>query len=818
MAQTPENWSSESPRTGARDAMTPSWFAVEEHQGLADFWSVWTLRMPGLLRDCSRLVADRPELAALGKQMTGSRPVPQAIVGLLEQGIAGDWRPLEAALTALGAALAGAGIAFSAWSDVADFLTRGLVAPLIEELGTRPVLLSGALQAGQRLSSRSMAVIGDGYVAAITRARHQEHEADDGAHLGQRSLSRLLESGIMGILVCDLVGNIKEANDSFLETFGYSREELVSGRVKWVEMTPPEFRHLDDRAVEQLKARGVTRPWEKEYFHKDGHRIPILLGVAMLNDSECIAFVLDISERRSLEDMRAKSAELEAQNHRILESSRLKSEFLANMSHELRTPLNSIMGFADLLHSGEVGADSSSYKDFLGEILSSGRHLLQLINDVLDLAKVESGKLTFRPEKVDLSNLITDAMAVLRSVAVSKHIDVQVNVDANLESVILDPSRLKQVLYNYVSNALKFTAEGGTVSVRARREGADMFRLEVEDTGIGIAAAELGQLFVEFQQLDAGIAKKHAGTGLGLALTKRIVEAQGGSVGVRSVIGSGSVFFVILPLVASPPDPGDKVPDPPSADSQAPRILVVEDDSRDRAFLLQTLYKAGYGVELAATGGEAIASCAGRVFDAITLDLLLPDMTGLEVLHQIRIEGKNTETPVVVVSVVADRGFVGGFSVHDHLTKPLNGADLIASLHRAGLPERSDSSILVVDDDPSALRLIEAKLRQLGHRVQCCPNGAEGLAFATAQRPLAVVLDLLMPAMDGFEFLVRLRRDPANLRTPVIVWTMKDLTVHDHERLRELAQAVVAKGDRGPATLADELRMLLPSRLEGPSA
>jgi PAS domain S-box-containing protein len=801
--------------------MTPSWFAAEEHQGLAAFWSVWALRMPRLLHDCSRLVADRPELAALGKQVMdlGSRPAPEEIVGLLEQGVAGDWRPLEVALTALGASLAGAGVAFSAWTGVADLLTRGLVAPLIEELGARPVLLCNALQAGQRLASRSMAAIGDGYVAASTPLRNQEPEVDDGAHLGQRSLSRLLESGIMGILVCDFVGNIKEANESFLETFGYSREELVSGRVKWVEMTPPEFRHLDDRAVEQLKARGVTRPWEKEYFHKNGNRIPILVGVAMLNDSECIAFVLDISERRSLEDMRAKSAELEAQNHRIRESSRLKSEFLANMSHELRTPLNSIMGFADLLHSGEVSADSSSYKDFLAEILSSGRHLLQLINDVLDLAKVESGKLTFRPERVELSNLITDAMAVLRSVAASKHIAIQVDVDSNLESVTLDPSRLKQVLYNYASNALKFTAEGGTVSLRARPEGADKFRLEVEDTGIGIAPAEIGQLFVEFQQLDAGIAKRHAGTGLGLALTKRIVEAQGGSVGVRSVVGSGSVFFAILPLVARSPDPGDKVPGLPSSpiDNQAPRILVVEDDSRDRAFLLQTLYEAGYDVELAATGGEALASCAGRVFDAITLDLLLPDMTGLEVLHQIRMEGKNTKTPVVVVSVVADGGLVGGFSVHDHLTKPLNGADLIASLHRAGLSEENDRSILVVDDDPSALRLIEAKLRRLGYRVHCCPRGDEGLAFATTRRPLAVVLDLLMPEMDGFEFLVRLRKAPDNLRTPVIVWTMKDLTVHDHERLRELAQAVVAKGDSGPATLANELRMLLSSKPVGPA-
>lgn len=786
-------------------------FTVTDEQGLADFWRVCSRRIPDLVPAWSRLMSERPELMSFirGVEETGRAPSAGEVSSLVERGVAGDWGPYASVLARLGGGLSRAGVGLSAWWEVTGALAQGLVPPLIEEYRADPSRLSRAIQAMQYLSTRSMAIIGEGYLETSRQPPHAQQESFDRPGMAQRPVDRLLESGIMGILLCDLVGNIKDANDSFLATFGYTREDLRSGAIRWAEMTPPEFRHLDDRAVEQLKARGVTQPWEKEYFHKDGSRVPILVGVAMLNDAECIAFVLDISERRRLEELRTKSAELEAQNHRIQESSRLKSEFLANMSHELRTPLNSIIGFTDLLHKGEVSPDSPQHKDFLGEILSSGRHLLQLINDVLDLAKVESGKLTFHPETVDLSRVITDAVMILRSIAASKHIEIKIDVDPALHQVTLDPSRLKQVLFNYGSNALKFTNEGGTVSLRAFPEGSGMFRLEVEDTGIGIAAVDIGRLFLEFEQLDAGTAKRHAGTGLGLALTKRIVEAQGGSVGVRSVVGVGSVFFVTLPLVVRPLASEDEGSDVPPPDGRPTRILVVEDNPRDRALLLRTLHGAGYGVELASTGAEAVASCADHTFSAITLDLLLPDMTGLDVLHRVRTEGKNTDTPVIVVTVVADKGIVGGFSVYDFLNKPVNGTELVSSLKRAGILAEKGRSILVVDDDPSARKLMETKLVHLGYRVDCCSDGRQGLALVAAQRPSAVVLDLLMPDIDGFEFLVRLRQDPANLRLPVIVWTMKDLSVHDHERLRRFAQAVVAKGERASMSLVDELGMLL---------
>ena len=250
------------------------------------------------------------------------------------------------------------------------------------------------------------------------------------------------------------------------------------------------------------------------------------------------------------EEVEAANKELEEQYRRVQEANRLKSEFLANMSHELRTPLNAIIGFTELMHDGKVGPLKADQTEYLGDILTSSRHLLQLINDVLDLSKVESGKMEFRPEPVDLKRTVTEVRDILRSIAGAKRITVGTEIDPDLGQVMADPAKLKQVLYNYLSNALKFTPESGHVTVRALAEGPDRFRLEVEDTGIGIKPEDIGRLFVEFQQFDASAAKKYPGTGLGLALTKRLVEAQGGHVGVQSTPGMGSLFYAVLPRVA----------------------------------------------------------------------------------------------------------------------------------------------------------------------------------------------------------------------------------------------------------------------------
>jgi signal transduction histidine kinase len=275
---------------------------------------------------------------------------------------------------------------------------------------------------------------------------------------------------------------------------------------------------------------------------EDPHSKDRAVTDALIEDSTDA--IRDITERRKVE-------------RAIVEANRMKSEFLANMSHELRTPLNAIIGFAELMHKGRVGPVSADHKEYLGDILTSSKHLLQLINDVLDLAKVESGKVEFRPEEVDLEKLVGEIRDILRGLAAGKRIQVQAKVDPSVRKANLDPARTKQILYNYLSNAIKFTPEDGRVTIRVVPARKGWFRLEVEDTGIGIREEDIGRLFAEFQQLDTRAAKKYQGTGLGLALTKRIVEAQGGSVDVRSVVDKGSTFSATLPLVSNVEGPAD---------------------------------------------------------------------------------------------------------------------------------------------------------------------------------------------------------------------------------------------------------------------
>ncbi len=272
--------------------------------------------------------------------------------------------------------------------------------------------------------------------------------------------------------------------------------------------------------------------------------------------------VIKRAEEKLLEALGEKEKlvrEVHQQNLRLEEGNRLKSEFLANMSHELRTPLNGIMGFSQLMADGRAGPVSDVHKEYLGDVLSSARHLHDLINDILDLSKVESGKMQFHPAPVDLEALVRDVRDILRTVAAQKDITVEHHAQPGLEDVVLDASRFRQVLFNLLSNALKFTPDHGRVRMTVRPEGPQHFRLEVEDTGVGISAENLPRLFVEFQQLDASKSKKYQGTGLGLSLTKRIVEAQGGTVGVRSTVGKGSVFFAVLPRTpVEAPGNGDK--------------------------------------------------------------------------------------------------------------------------------------------------------------------------------------------------------------------------------------------------------------------
>jgi protein-histidine pros-kinase len=338
-------------------------------------------------------------------------------------------------------------------------------------------------------------------------------------------------------------GKIVLVNAQAVALFGYTREELLGKTIET--LVPQRFRGHHpghrDAYFHHPDPRPMGAGLDLSALRKDGTEFPAEISLGPIKTSEGVfvtAAIRDTSERKR---------QLEEENRRIQESNRLKSEFLANMSHELRTPMNAIIGFSELLANEKVGPLSEEQKEYLNDILTSSRHLLQLINDVLDLTKVEAGKMEFKPISFDPAKVTTEVKDILRGIASTKDIHVEMTVDPSLSRVVLDSAKFKQVLYNYLSNAIKFTPEKGRVAVRLKPEGDKMFRLEVEDTGIGIKPEDKHKLFIEFQQLDSSSTKKYAGTGLGLALTKRIVEAQGGQVGFQSALGKGSVFFAVFP-------------------------------------------------------------------------------------------------------------------------------------------------------------------------------------------------------------------------------------------------------------------------------
>ena len=570
---------------------------------------------------------------------------------------------------------------------------------------------------------------------------------------------------------------------------------------------PPSLREKHRRGMAHYLATGegpiLGKRIEMPAMRADGTEFPIELSIMRIGQNEPPLFTgyfRDITDQNAQEEIRRRSEELEEQNRRVQEANRLKSEFLANMSHELRTPLNGIIGFAELMHDGRVGPVSTQHQEYLGDILTSAKHLLQLINDVLDLSKVEAGKFEFKPEPVIPELLVREVCEIVRTLAAHKRIQLGIEIDAAVTGIVADSRSLKQILYNYLSNALKFTPDEGKVVIRVKPENQDYFRIEVEDSGIGIKADDLGRLFVEFQQLDAGSAKKYSGTGLGLALTKRIVEAHGGKVGVDSTVEKGSIFYAVLPRVFHVP--GEIVDQErfAMAPPGAPLILVVEDEPEDRAWLARELAEAGYAVDTVATGAEALVHCREMRFDAIMLDMMLPDMSGRAVLGKIRERGLNLETPVIVVSVLADKGIGVGYEVRDILAKPVSGDEILKALKRCGVEPSNRRPILVVDDDESALKLADKTLRALGYRAVCRQDVTSALSAAAKEHPAAMILDVVIPEINGFEFLKRFRNTQAGRRTPVIVWTGKDLTSAERRHLQSTADSVVMKSE-----VADEL-------------
>jgi signal transduction histidine kinase/DNA-binding response OmpR family regulator len=486
-------------------------------------------------------------------------------------------------------------------------------------------------------------------------------------------------------------------------------------------------------------------------------------------------------------------------------ASQAKSDFLASMSHELRTPLSAIIGFSSLMSDEPVDGDRRRIPDeWIQHVHRSGEHLLSLINDVLDLTKIEAGRIELERETFDLGAALAESVEGLRPLADRKRLAVAVEVEPG--SVVADRGRLRQIVYNLLSNAIKFTPDGGRIVVRATWQGNDA-KIAVTDTGVGIAADDLEHVFEEFRQV-GDLKAREAGTGLGLALSRRLAEAHGGALTVASELGVGSRFELTLPgsrgvdeTRAAPPVAAPMAE--PAAVGSGTSVLVIEDDPGAVRLLRTYLEGEGYEVVVAADGEAGIAAARANAPAAIILDVLLPGIDGWEVLRRLKTDATLRDVPVVVATVVDERNVAMGLGAADYFLKPIRPEALLARLAQYTFTTKVKQrrvKVLAVDDDPSARELVVEALRPAGFDIAVAASGREALELARDDPPELVICDLVMPDVDGYEVVDQLRSNPATQDATILILTGHDLTDSDRARLNGKVAEVLAKdADPRPA-------------------
>ena len=633
-------------------------------------------------------------------------------------------------------------------------------------------------------------------IGGVKSARDLTHQRQIEAAL-RHSEARLrfaLESATIGDWELELDSGQIHRSRRYDQCFG-----LPDGAEGWNRARMLAAVHVDDRLMVETGLNALPEgqlPWHAEFrvVWPDASLHWLRLDARVTQDDagapRLVGIVADVTAMRTAEQARQQSAWLAAENRRVQESSRLKSLFLANMSHELRTPLNAVIGFADLLTMSEQPIDTPRQREWLHHIASSGRHLLAMINDVLDLSKIEAGKMDFHPEPVNLPALVDDVMATVAVLAQQQGLSLTSAIAPELRGLVLDPARLKQVLLNYLANAIKFTPAGGHIDLRMMGEGPRLWRLEVQDSGIGIPPDRIGQLFIEFQQLDDGLTKRHQGTGLGLALTRRLVEAQGGRVGVYSELGQGSRFYAVLPR--QPLDTGAEALRPVAQQLVALREHPLRDG------VARELSLAGVTADTAATAAEVLRLTRVRRYTELAIDLGLPDSPGLSMLAALRSGGPSMHAAVKALALTPPSGAGVAFPVSDVLAKPLRRP----ALARALVPLRDrlgpGRPVLVVDDEAASRELMCAALQATGVEAVAVDGGAQALRRLLSLQPAAIVLDLMMPGIDGFQVLHELRSDPRWAELPVIVWTALSLSAEDIGALSRSAAAIANTGEAQP--------------------
>jgi len=639
----------------------------------------------------------------------------------------------------------------------------------------------------------------------------------------------------IGLFRSTPTGELLDANPMMVQMLGYGcRADVLGIDLGAMCLLQPSDAHV----LERVATDGMVQGVETQLRRPDDSTLWARLSVRAVQteDGRAVYYegaVEDVTQRREAELQLRRSHEhlemLVQERTKELEqatdearrardaaeaANRTKSTFLANMSHELRTPLNAVIGYSELVQEEMADLGQQQFVPELEKIQAAGRHLLALINDVLDLSKIEAGKLDLYLEQFDVRELLDTIMATVQPLADCNGNRLELRIDGSLGTVRADLTRTRQVLLNLLSNACKFT-EGGVIELAAARcveAGHDWLELRVRDTGIGMSPEQLDTVFDAFRQADASTTRKYGGTGLGLAISRKFCEMMGGRLVAESHAGEGSIFTVRIPAQvraaasAAPPDSdGAMAPHP---DAFEAKVLVIDDDPAVGELLGQLLRRDQLGVVAAGSGPEGVRLATEIQPLAIILDVLMPGVDGWAVLQQLKAEPATASIPVIMLTVTEERGLAYALGAADHLTKPVDRQRLLAAV-RKSISGEQQATILVVEDDEATRHIVARSLRREGWSVTTAINGRDALDELAKGAPSVILLDLMMPEMDGFEFLRRCQQTEGLQRIPVVVMTAKTLTEEERLLLNGWAEKVFEKGSFDERELLSQVRDLV---------
>ena len=645
---------------------------------------------------------------------------------------------------------------------------------------------------GTVLEVRRDPVPGGGFIAIYTDITERK-EAEKQLREDEERFRAIDAAAPVGlIIVSENDQNVLHLNPSFCEIVGKDANALLGKPLSSIFTEPEKSKELSGII------NGTSSERKEFHFRRpDGAEAYVMVSRVALDyrgEKAVIASFVDIHDRVQAE------IELRQAKEAAESASRVKSSFLANMSHELRTPLNAIIGYSEiLLEDATDRADKASMGD-LEKIQAAGKHLLGLINDILDLSKIEAGRMDVYLEHVFLTRLVDEVKTIVEPMMKKNGNTLVVDCPQDIGSLQTDLTKLKQSIINLLSNAAKFT-KNGTVTLRLAREtrdGAPWVKFEVIDSGIGMTDEQMGRLFQAFTQADSSTTRNFGGTGLGLTITRHFCAMLGGSIEVKSKPAQGSTFIIVLPDRATKVMAEDGLDGDHPAVRHEPvpgdiHVLVVDDDPAVHDVLAATLGKEGYQITHAKDGIEALHLMRTHPPDVVTLDVMMPKMDGWSVLGIMKSEPQLAHIPVIMLTIVDHRNLGFSLGASEYMTKPIDRNRLIALIEKFAVSRR-DGTVLVIDDDPDVRAMVKATIDDVGMKATTVANGQAALDWlASHPQPALVLLDLMMPKMDGFEFLERVRQNPHYVDLPIVVLTAKELTDNERSYLAERTLLVLSK-------------------------